>query len=341
MRNDLTELRRRVLEDPDNANLVLRLALTLDRKGRGDEALEQWERVLDLDETVLLAWTRIARLHSDRNLLASALEAYHKSFECVGKDAEESLMRRGWSILRDRAAAFRAKASSISGRFSKDAKVNPELNADKDDSKDDKLDLPKTIELWFKAESYRNEQEFDQCHSWLIKTARSLMLSDWPPPVTAQTKSVINLAEDCSWCQKLQSLLLDDLRLPILLASSQMTLVLVSGALERRGDLKKTFDLKEHPKPLLLFVRGPQAIQHPLSSAAPVRQIGSLRMLDNEEVQAFDESGRKLADIDQVNQVSPWLKDYVLAWAACDIGEFIIKFLFEDYDPSRELAVNG
>ncbi|MDF1667554.1 MAG: hypothetical protein P1V97_37805, partial [Planctomycetota bacterium] len=190
MRNDLKELQRRVLENPDSVNLVLRLALTLDRKGLHHEALEQWERVLDLDETVLLAWTRIARLHADKNLLASALEAYHKSFACMGKDSEESLVRRGWSMLRNRAAAFRAKASSISGRFSKDAKLIPdEENDDAKESKLDKLDIGKTIELWLKAESFRNDQDFDQCHSWLVKAARSLMINDWPPPVTAQTKS--------------------------------------------------------------------------------------------------------------------------------------------------------
>jgi hypothetical protein len=345
MRNNLSEQRRRAREDPDDLNVALRLAFTLDRKCLEEEALEQWEHILDLNENMTLAWSRIARFHYKKNMCQQALEEFQSCFDKVlrGQEVEhESFVRRGWSLLRNRAAAFRAKASSISGRFSKDSKF--------EDGKEpvssslipeEKIDIQSALEAWLKAEHFRAQRDFDQAYKHLTQTARALAISDWPSPVKSYTKSVTVLSPQCSWCSKVEDIVADDLQMPIFLSAGRMMLVIISGALHELKDQQRIAKLDMSPIPSILCVRGPY--QAAITNGAfddSLRTVGSLRMDKNPPYQARDRAGRILDQVTEPADICAWIKDYSLAWSACDIGLQLSKLLFDDCDSGR-LPRNG
>jgi hypothetical protein len=346
MRNNLTELQRRVHEDPDDLTQALHLALALDRKGLDAEALKQWERILELNEDMPLAWARVARLHSKTNLLTSALEEFATSFHLLLKEQGKngSLMKRGWSLLKGRAAAFRARASSISGRFSRETK-GLDLTDERlgnEDLDQEKVDIRKALDCWIKAEDLRTQGDFDQAQAKLLQCTKNLGITDWPRPVKPYEKSIEVLSAQCIWCSKAEDVVADDLQIPIVLAAGRMMLILISGSLRYRKDFQKLQQLEADPIPAILYIRGPYEAAMPLASPAPnLRFIGTLRMQKNEPFRATDRAGRVLEEVTDGLSICHWIKDFALGWAACDIAFELSRHIFEDHESGRWQQSHG
>ena len=100
MRRRLEALERQSRENPEDVGPVIRYAVALDRAGDWRAALDQWERVLELDESCGLAWARSARGLARHGAIHDALEAFQVGL-ALNALAPEGLVTKGLKALRE------------------------------------------------------------------------------------------------------------------------------------------------------------------------------------------------------------------------------------------------
>lgn len=192
MRTALENLKRRCREAPDDVKLAVRLALAYERLEDWAGALDEWERIVSLNPDVSLAWYRIADQLLHRGSLGHALEALILAFEPLRKEERHfaDMVKRGLSLLRDRAAAFREKAGTISERFARNKdKKKPEWTGQASPRQSDSHQPAlKALTLWRSALEGRDKSPAKTNLNALTKIITALNLE---PPEPSEDVQVI------------------------------------------------------------------------------------------------------------------------------------------------------
>lgn len=211
MRRRLEALERQSRENPEEVGAAIRYAVALDRAGEWRRALDEWERVLELDESCGLAWARAARSLARHGAVHDALEAFQVGL-ALNAHAPEGLVTKGLKALRERAAALRKRASSISGRFTRRAipdENTPEALGAPPEAEplaEDPRIHDELLSSWLTAEKHRLGGELDEAMRGLVETARRLGTDSWPPD-EPDPDALVNLGAEHEDCRDLFALL--------------------------------------------------------------------------------------------------------------------------------------
>jgi len=299
----LEPLLRQAREVPDDLGAAIRLALAYEHRGRADEALEEWERVIELDGSLGIAWTRVARHLERRGAVESALEAYAEGFRSQGRNSlGSSRLRRSLATLWQSASRLRSRASSISDRIRREAKAE---------------DIPATpeelVSRWFLSETARVAGDLDAAEEAQRTTALGLGLDQ-----EREGERIIGQGEES--LRELARSLSEELGLLKALGRAGRRLHLVRDA-SAAGD---------EPRVLRVVVR-PAGLVGRLNRAPDCRAFATVCEADG-GLALLDRSGRRVEGVSAPGNLGEGMRRLVLAWSSAQLARRLSRNVFGGHD---------